>query len=581
MTSYKQDLLTLNKLLEYRRVVVLGHPGTGKTTLGKYVAYALATENTTLIGDSLKGCIPLLVRAAEYGKALKRDESLSFYRYVTETYYSDHFGPLLTWALEQNKCLVIIDGLDEIPDPIVRGQATRKIDQFVSEYRENCFIMSSRIVGYRENQLTGNFIHVQMAEWGEKQIVAYLERWYQSIKEKPFTTIDADSKMRAQHLWKTIERREGVRQLAGIPLLLMIMALVDQFGSKLPERRVEVYQLATETLLSHWPFHHREQQIDCREMLEILEPIAYHIFTANEDRLITEYEFRPLFEEQVRNVLGTNPRQTRVRSMQILRTIEEHTGFLLKRGTNKHGQELYGFLHPTFAEYLTARYFAGRWEKERVLEIADRIHEPTWHEVVLLMAGHLGTLMPIQATRLLECIEKLPDAFEDQLHRNLLLVAKIIGDGVAVERYQRDEVIFKLIALAQETAFEPLWDSIIARLSRIARFSPLAHMPDLLKQRDKDSMVLRVRKVLLARTLGFQRETDLDILVQGLFADEMTRELAGSSLQIEFTREVRKLRISTHTCYIRFTTTRSFRIIGGIKLSKQAAERLRNLPLSI
>jgi transcriptional regulator with XRE-family HTH domain len=581
LPSVSHTPITLDRLLEHRRVVLLGHPGAGKTTLGKYIAYALTSHKTALLGNLSKGTIPLLVRVADYGRAFKRGEELSFYRYVTGTYHSDHFGPLLEWALEHNQCLVIIDGLDEVPDPLWRKRVTQKIEQFVSEYRANRFVVTSRLVGYRENQLTGNFTHVQLIEWGEPHIVGYLEKWYQAIREKGSTSIDTSSKQQAQKLWEAIKARKGVQQLAGVPLLLMIIALVDQYGGKLPERRVEVYQLATETLLSSWPFHHREQQIDLQEVLQILAPIAYHIFTRSEDRLITEYEFRPLFEEQVRQLWGTDERKTRIRSVRLLRSIEEHTGFLLRRGTNGHGQELYVFLHPTFVEYLTARYLAERWEKERVLEIADRVHEPTWHEVVLLMAGHLGKLMPVLATRLVEYIEQLPSAFDDLLHRNLLLVAEIIGDNVPLERWKRDEIIIRLLSLALETTFEPLWTSIVDRLRRLARVSPPAQLPDQLKQYEKDLSAAGVRKVLLARCLGFSRETDLCLLVQGLFTDEMTCKLAKTVLRAEFQRGKRKQRTSAYTCFIRFTTKGEMSLVGPIDLSQQVAARLRNLPLPI
>ena len=407
-----------------------------------------------------------------------------------------------------------------------------KIEQFVSDYWENRFFVTSRIVGYKGNQLTGDFAHFTIAELDKEQIIGFLKNWYIAVIGKKSHAIEKECEQRSQELWKAIAANEGVKKLAGTPLLLTIIALVNYYGSRLPDRRVELYQLATETLLSNWPLKQRQQKIEWKEILSILEPIAYHIFTNSQDKLITEYEFRPLFEQQVCNYWGTDARRTRVVSSQLLEKIELHTGFFLKRGTNEQGQEVYGFLHPTFAEYLTARYLAQRWVEKDQLEFANFIHEASWHEVVLLMAGHLGTLLDVLATRLVEKIEALELPFEEYLHRDLMLAAEIIGDNVPISREKREEVISRLLSLALTTPYHPLLLNIIELLGDISRAFPFVNQPRQLILQEGDSIAVQVRKVLILKKIGiYKKQKGVTILIEGLFADDELRKLAILALR--------------------------------------------------
>ena len=49
-----------------------------------------------------------------------------------------------------------------------------------------------------------------------------------------------------------IDTNPGIRRLAGNPLLSSIMALIKRQRISLPNRRVELYRLYMETLLSSW-----------------------------------------------------------------------------------------------------------------------------------------------------------------------------------------------------------------------------------------------------------------------------------------------------------------------------------------
>ena len=91
-----QRRLTLADLLNEPRSVLLGDPGTGKTTTTRYVTYALAAGDLTHVGEGARGLVPVLVRIASYAKALDQDPTLHLIEYVErELTPRSEFGPYL------------------------------------------------------------------------------------------------------------------------------------------------------------------------------------------------------------------------------------------------------------------------------------------------------------------------------------------------------------------------------------------------------------------------------------------------------------------------------------------------------
>ncbi|GHO97597.1 hypothetical protein KSF_076450 [Reticulibacter mediterranei] len=91
-----------------------------------------------------------------------------------------------------------------------------------------------------------------VAELSYEQIRGFLPRWYGISIPLGKGTASA-SAVRTQQLIDELlaatQKNEAVRHLAGTPLLLTLMAIMLQNGTRLPERRVELYQAVTKTLL--------------------------------------------------------------------------------------------------------------------------------------------------------------------------------------------------------------------------------------------------------------------------------------------------------------------------------------------
>ncbi len=512
----------LARSLEKSKVVVLGDPGSGKTTIGKYIAYSLAVGTGGVVAEHLQHHIPVVVRAAEYAAQLRQSPDLSFYSYLTQR-HTDKFGELFEWALETGLAMIIVDGLDEVPDAQGRVSTSRRIEQFVREFENNRFLVTSRIVGYRQSSLASDFVHATLSDWDEEEIQQFLLQWYRAIEVETGRDVSIDDlERRASGLWTAIDANPGIRKLAGNPLLLTIIALADWRGTRLPSRRVELYQIATETLIENWPLRQRNVTLDAEEILEILDPIAHYIVNSGKNNTITRYELRPLFEKQVCEVRGATAAEARVLSREMLRTIGEHTGFFIERGVDQSGQSVYGFLHLTFAEYLAARHLAEQWSSG-LLALEKYAHDARWHEVLLLMAGHVGTWATAQATRLVNDILQLNSPYEEHLHRDLLLAAEMLGDNVRVRRDLQNTVVSRLISLALTTSHTVLWNAAESSIRSISQVWRLGELESSLQLAHGDDTVTRARKAMLLRITGEQSGDILPTLLEAEPHDAITR----------------------------------------------------------
>lgn len=569
--------IELSKILEQPRVVVLGDPGSGKTTICKHVAYSIAVGNVDLIGKHLKQHIPVIVRTSEFAWALKENPSLSFYEFVIKK-HTTRFSDLFEWALQNGRCIMIIDGLDEISETQLRITALRRIEQFVSEFQTNQFLVTSRIVGYRSNPLVGDFFHITLKEFDDDQIKEFLGNWYRAIERETEAPVsESDINLKVSELWGAINSNPSIHKLAGNPLLLTIIALTHLRGTKLPNKRVELYQIATETLIENWPLRQRGIEINSEEILTILEPIAYHIFSSGMNNLITEYELRPIIEALVCEVRGTTPTEAKPISRRILRVIEEHTGFFLERGYDPDGRRLYGFLHLTFAEYLTARFLANKWASGE-LKLEDYVHDARWHEVLLLMAGHIGTWAITLATQLVNNILELKSQYEDYLCRDLFLAAEILGNNVRVKRELHDKIVLYLISQALSTPHKFLWETIIDRLKDITNVFPLASsfIQQHLQLHESDPLETQVRKAVLLANAGKTTDKILYTLIRGLI------ELESSDITLFYSVSfVIKMLLDRNppTHLLSIGKTPSI-YISPFPISEQAAHRVARLQLS-
>ncbi|MFF5495610.1 NACHT domain-containing protein [Streptomyces aquilus] len=375
------------RLRESKRLVVLGDPGAGKSTMLRWIATAyllrlkadpdrqeLPDVGTLPDADWL----PLLIRCREIdeGRGLGSLEDIirRQLRHDAQSCFSDAETAALTdmllAALADGRVLLLIDGLDEISDPRLRARFCAQIEQIHVAYPEASIVVTSRIVGYKELGLRigRGFEHVRVLDLTPEDKDDFARRW--CTVAEPLPTRDTATR----ELISDIHSSDRIERLTGNPMLLTTMALVKKKVGKLPSRRADLYREAVDVLLS-WRSSASER-IDRYEALPQLQYLAYAMCDAGVQQL-REDEVIDTFvrmREEFPNVWAAGNHSP----LEFLRLLESRTGILVESGHTLHDGALvpvYEFRHLTFQEYLAGlALVAGRFPgKDRGKSLADQV----------------------------------------------------------------------------------------------------------------------------------------------------------------------------------------------------------------
>lgn len=449
------DIITA--LTNYDKIVILGDPGSGKSTTLKYLAYAICVHRVS--NDQLQTYIPIYLKATEFAKYLF-DTGRSLSEFIIDI--NTKYGLLFSKSLEDNKLIVLIDGLDEINITNQRHGVVEKINSFTAQYPEIKIIVSSRIVGYKETRLSGCFFHFEVDKFSDKQMYSFLHNWYSSISLYSDNNLGNVSE-EVKKLFRSIKQNTSVYRLAQNPLLITIIALIYYQGSKLPEKRVALYEVATSTLLDNWVKLRANQKnnIDREILIELLAIIAFHIHENYSSGLIPEKELTQMLTNEYSKIYSyIPPKELKQDINDIISFLREDAGFLFEKGFAENGEALFGFVHLTFQEYFAAIEFNTKW-KEGSLNgsLNDYIYNANWTEVIKLTASLFkinepGRLGRSHATKFIVDILNI-DELLPEMNRRLYLVCQILNEDVEIEfevlKNIVDEIFNRLLSVKDKS----------------------------------------------------------------------------------------------------------------------------------
>lgn len=380
---------------QYDGLVILGDPGSGKTTFLKSLALRLAAN------PGPEPRLPVLAPISAFAKELSESNNLRvgdfLARYVHANEGPAAFAEVLDRALEQGRALVMLDGLDEVRDERLRDKVVQRVVNFYLFHRQagNKFLLTSRIVGYRDVRQTAEGLgECTLLEFTDEDIEAFVDRWCAVLEraasgETPSAA--ADAQRERSELLAAIHRDPGVRELAANPLLLTILALVKRQGVELPDHRAELYEKYLDALLSSWNKARSlgdrpECDLNPADALNTLAPLALWMLRTDPGQgLIAERDLLEWLWANCRSRPGMDRKAT---SRRFLDDVREHSGLLLELGAGQ-----YGFLHLTFGEYLAAVALEqeGQLDIKLTLDVlTQHVGDRAWREVTLLTVGYTG-----------------------------------------------------------------------------------------------------------------------------------------------------------------------------------------------
>ncbi len=384
----------VNDAQTYPYIVILGDPGSGKSMLLQYLALNWAR---TPLNNVISQPIRLLIELRSYSRDRNSGQCKDFLEFC-------HNGNVicrlnqhqLHEQLKAGKVLVMFDGLDEVFDPAQREEVITDIHRFTNDYPNVRVIVTSRIIGYKPQRLRdAQFRHFMLQDLESDQIQDFIYRWH----ELTFTD-EADKVRKRERLQQAINTSKAIGELAGNPLLLTMMAILNR-NQELPRDRPELYNQASRVLLHQWDVEQKLLEnpridsvaIDYKDKQAMLRQIAYFMQAADKGlagNLIRGEDLEKILTGYLRSIGVSEARKVARLLIEQLRSRNFILCYL--------GADSYGFVHRTFLEYFCASEFVERFGK-RGLEGGLTIEElktevfgkqwwdETWHEVLRLIAG--------------------------------------------------------------------------------------------------------------------------------------------------------------------------------------------------
>lgn len=399
--SYEQKqkrLPVLNAVLMHQNVVLLGGPGSGKSSFVNQLISEVAAarlKKPHRLKDAppeLLARIPVKVVLRELAERLAESKLTleSSERDLCEAVWAHWASELkrlraakaedkLLDLLQKGHGLLVFDGLDEVA--LESRLIIRKaVGAVLTHYPSARVIVTCRSRSYPESHFEG-FDEFTLGNLNEQQIKDFIAAWYGAhVTLNRLQAKEADD--RAKDL--TDAALNNYRKLASeSPLLLTVMAIVHRKGVTLPRHEVLLYDEAVKVLLSRWQQEKRlKLHPDVQSLLsradkldEVVQAIAYaqHALQGSAkdpQALMPRRDVIDLLEQP--DLLGPE-----FNINEFLNFVDQVSGLLIGHGGHTDERDkrplAYGFPHRTFQEYLAGRrmmWDGTRARKQMLLERA-------------------------------------------------------------------------------------------------------------------------------------------------------------------------------------------------------------------
>ncbi len=372
---------------KYKKLIVLGKPGAGKTTFLRYLAIQCNQ------GDFLSNLVPIFIPLKYFAEDPNRP---NLFDYIRQQYSGcDVTESELIELFKQGSALVLFDGLDEV-NAEYQEHTLKEVRSFSRIYFDNHFVIACRIAAWEYT--FDKFTEIEIADFDDKQINEFANNWFKnkSIKSEDFI--------------KRLKKNNRVYQLAVTPLLLTLLCLVFEESGTLPHNRSESYHEGLDVLLKKWDAKrgiNRNQiyeKLSLKRKKGLLRQIAYSTFEKDK-YFFTVLEVKNMIKNYINKILnqGNDINISQEDIEKLLRSMESQHGVIIERAKG-----IYSFSHLTFHEYFVAKrivslipqtsddseqnefkHHENNQESQRVKELQKLVKHVTnykWREVFLLVS---------------------------------------------------------------------------------------------------------------------------------------------------------------------------------------------------
>lgn len=346
---------------ENAKLVILGKPGSGKTTFLKHlvVDWCKGEFHPNLIAVFIE------LRRIRDGQwqlldAIRQELGLETTEQPQE-------------LLKQGKLLVLMDGLDEVPTSELRHKVQDQLREIAKKYANSRWILTCRT---QIIQSTGaipiGFASVEVADFSPKQVQQFVQNWFQASGHS-----DAEAVQHWKRFDNAVSKNPALKELTVTPVLLSLMCLVFHDEGDMPSQMTDLYKRGIRLLLEKW------NSTKAIEGWEVGSETYRQLSVEQKEALLVEIAARKfenpknfvLFQQdeiaaQIAEFLHLANCQE---GIAVLKAMEAQHGLLIERA-----DELWSFSHLTFQEHFTVQWLTQLPPNQ----LAETIANKQWQQVI-------------------------------------------------------------------------------------------------------------------------------------------------------------------------------------------------------
>ncbi len=370
---------------------LIGPPGCGKTTLLKKISVMLAHKCHSWC--NIRPYVPIFIPVRQIAKDIVKDaraekpKNLTFGDLARKYFSNERLFPDLkppdNWfdsKLKKGKCIVLLDGLDEVGDVNDRKDVSEWVDRQIGKYSNSMFLLTSRPLGYQAAPLD-NVSILEMQNFDAKQVKSFINNFYcaieRGVEDNVFNyKVRERAKYATANLLQQLQKVPALNAFTVNPLLLTMIVMVHRYSRKgLPVNRSELYDEICEVMLSRW----RQtigivDDFTSAQKRSILELLAYHMVK----RRTHDIKREDAIKLTTRNLhrIGVKKDEKDVFFLRL----EESSGLLVEQEDG-----ILSFVHPTFQDFFTASRWLNKNRSTRNWQ--NLVSDSWWHETLRLYAA--------------------------------------------------------------------------------------------------------------------------------------------------------------------------------------------------
>jgi energy-coupling factor transporter ATP-binding protein EcfA2 len=383
------------------RLVIVGDPGCGKTTLLSFLAYSYACRQ---LPQALQPTFLTEKKIAEHHKALPDEPWIPVTLICRELLGANFDGRLIDLIqhqlhkssysssdiqllvrffenqMSEGKVLLLVDSLDEIPVEKDRQKFATLIANQAIIHSQAPIVLTSRVVGFRSIQKPLNsFKHLNVRALGIDEKKQFVQSFIKFVSALPSDQESISVVSKLEDL--VCSDRNAAKLCDNIFLLVLITQMFLQDDSLLGGRRVDVYRHAVEQMI-------KRRMVECdedaliNEICPHLEHLAYCMRLEGD-----QYWREPEVIENIKELRKNEADAVELHQRQpkeLLSLIINQSGLLNLAGPDEidgrgFKRHIIQFFHQSFQEYFAAQallHGRGIYDRTPVLDrLRQLVHE--------------------------------------------------------------------------------------------------------------------------------------------------------------------------------------------------------------